>query len=33
MPQSLVCVPIHFVFSTKGREPWIREEWASRLYE
>jgi putative transposase len=33
MPQSLVCLPVHFVFSTKGREPWIRDEWASRLHE
>jgi putative transposase len=33
MPQSLVCLPVHFVFSTKGREPWIRDEWAARLYE
>jgi putative transposase len=32
MPQSLVCLPTHFVFSTKGREPWIRDEWAARLY-
>jgi len=32
MPQSLVCLPVHFVFSTKGREPWIRDEWAARLY-
>jgi putative transposase len=33
MPQSLVSVPVHFVFSTRGREPWIREECAGRLYE
>ncbi len=33
MPQSLVCLPVHFVFSTKGREQWIRDEWAARLYE
>ena len=32
MPQSLVCLPVHFVFSTKGREPWVRGEWADRLY-
>jgi len=32
MPQSLVCLPTHFVFSTKGREPWIRAEWAARLH-
>jgi putative transposase len=32
MPQSLVCLPVHFVFSTKGREPYIREQWAARLY-
>ena len=32
MPQSLVCLPVHFVFSTKGREPWIGDEWADRLY-
>ncbi len=33
MPQSLVCLPVHFVFSTKGREPFIGEEWAERLYQ
>lgn len=33
MPQSLACMPVHFVFSTKGREPWIQREWAGRLYE
>ncbi len=33
MPQSLVCLPVHFVFSTKGREPYIREDWADRLYQ
>ena len=33
MPQSLACLPVHFVFSTKGREPWVCEEWAERLYE
>ncbi len=32
MPQSLVCLPVHFVFSTKGREPWIGDEWVTRLY-
>jgi len=32
MPQSLVCLPVHFVFSTKGREPWVHDEWADRLY-
>ena len=33
MPQSLICLSVHFVFSTKDRGPWIREEWAPRLYE
>lgn len=31
MPQSLASVAVHFVFSTKAREPWIRDEWAERL--
>lgn len=32
MPQSLVCLSVHFVFSTKGREPYLRDEWAARLH-
>ncbi|MGL4551441.1 MAG: IS200/IS605 family transposase [Gemmataceae bacterium] len=33
MPQSLVCLAAHFVFSTKGREPLILPGWAGRLYD
>lgn len=33
MPQSLVCLSVHFIFSTKGREGWLRDEWATRLYD
>ena len=32
MPQSLSCVLVHLVFSTKNREPLIREEWEPDLY-
>jgi len=32
MPDSLSCVQIHFVFGTKNRELWIREEWESDLH-
>jgi len=32
MPQSFGVHNAHFVFSTKNREPWIREEWAEDLY-
>ncbi len=32
MPQSLASVHVHFVFSTKNREPWIPAEVADRLY-
>ncbi len=33
MSQSFACLPVQFVFSIKNREPWIREEWAQRLYD
>ena len=33
MPQSYVSLPIHVGFSTKNREPFIREDWEPRLYE
>ncbi len=29
---SLVSLPIHFVFATRGREPWIDPAWAADLY-
>lgn len=32
MPQSLACVYLHVVFSTKNREPWIAPTVADRLY-
>ena len=32
MPQSLACLHIHFVFSTKNRQEWITSEVAERLY-
>lgn len=32
MPQSLSCVLIHLVFSTKNREPWIRENIEQELH-
>jgi REP element-mobilizing transposase RayT len=32
MPQSYVCLPIHVVFSTKNRAPFIQTEWEDRLY-
>ena len=33
MPQSFVSLPIHLVFSTKNREPLIRDDIRARLYE
>ena len=33
MPQSFVSLPVHIVFSTKNREPLIRDEIQTRLYE
>ena len=33
MPQSFVSLPVHIVFSTKNREPLIRDEMQTRLYE
>ncbi|MHB1028619.1 MAG: hypothetical protein ACYC0X_12540 [Pirellulaceae bacterium] len=33
MPQSFVSLPVHRVFSTKNREPLIRDEIQTRLYE
>jgi putative transposase len=32
VPQSLVCLHVHIVFSTKHREPLITPDLASRLY-
>jgi putative transposase len=32
VPQSLACVHIHFVFSTKGRQDWINPEVAEQLH-
>ena len=32
MPQSYVCLPVHVVFSTKNRVPFIQPEWEDRLY-
>jgi REP element-mobilizing transposase RayT len=32
MPQSLACLHVHFVFSTKHREPFLVPELAPRLY-
>ena len=32
MPQSFAAAYLHFVFSTKNREPWIEPAWADRLY-
>ena len=32
MPQSLACLQVHFVFSTKNRLPLISPELATRLY-
>ena len=33
MPQYYVCLPIHVVFSTKNRAPFIQPEWEGRLYQ
>ncbi len=33
VPQSLACIPLHLIFSTKHREPSIAPAWADRLYE
>jgi REP element-mobilizing transposase RayT len=33
MPQSLACIRLHIVFSTKNRQPWITPDWAGRLYD
>ena len=33
MPQSLACVHLHIIFSTKHREPLIAPAWAGRLYD
>jgi REP element-mobilizing transposase RayT len=32
MPQSLICLNVHVVFSTKNREPLIDRDLAPRLY-
>jgi putative transposase len=33
MPSSYVCLHYHLVFSTKGRQPWIKEEMRERLFQ
>ena len=33
MPQSFGSIHIHLVFSTKGREPWVKPDITSRLFE
>jgi len=33
MPQSLASIHLHLVFSTKKREPWLTEEYTTRLYD
>ncbi len=33
MAQSCVCCFVHYVFSTKGREPWITEELRATLHQ
>lgn len=32
MPQSLACLQVHFIFSTRNREPLITKALAPRLY-
>ncbi len=32
MPQSLACIPIHFVWSTKDRRPFIKSEIEKELF-
>lgn len=32
MPQSLACIPVHFIWSTKDREPFIRPEIEKELF-
>jgi REP element-mobilizing transposase RayT len=32
MPQSLSCLLIHVVFSTKHREPWLDDPWRPALF-
>jgi REP element-mobilizing transposase RayT len=33
VPQSFAAVYVHYVFSTKNREPLIRPAWTKRLYK
>jgi REP element-mobilizing transposase RayT len=33
MPQSLASLHVHFIFSTKNREPWLTAEFRPRLFE
>ncbi|MCI5124682.1 MAG: IS200/IS605 family transposase [Candidatus Electrothrix sp. AR5] len=33
MAQSCVCCFVHYIFSTKGREPWITEVTRSKLHQ
>jgi hypothetical protein len=32
MPQSFAAAYLHYVFSTKNREPWFDPNWADRLF-
>ncbi len=32
MPQSLIKVIVHVIFSTKDREPWLRSEVRPRMH-
>ncbi len=32
MPQSFASVTLQIVFSTKDREPWLRDPWAARVH-
>src|SRR5262245_13405613 len=33
MPQSVACLHVHIVFSTRGREPFLSADLAPRVYE
>jgi REP element-mobilizing transposase RayT len=33
MPSSYVCLHHHIVFSTKGRQPWLKEDMRERLFQ
>lgn len=32
MPQSLACIPIHFIWSTRDRRPFIKPEIEKELF-